>query len=143
MPPVCRIVLKTPVYTDSQMRGTEGKSDGLVFAISARSTVPMGFEYTIPPPEARITYSQSRSKLCHTGNTTTAFSPGFIIMRVRRSSSCAVKFLCISMTPLGSPVVPAVKIIVAISSSLPCASSCSTEPVCCARKVLPIAIISA
>ena len=53
-----------------------------------------------------------------------------------------IKFLCVSITPFGSPVVPEVKMIQARSSSVPFSSSCSTRPGFSSRYFSPLLTMS-
>ncbi len=61
-------------------------------------------------------YCMMRSKLCHTGRTASQMSPGLMSMTSGMQLTWWRKLWWESTTPLGVPVVPEVKMMVAVSS---------------------------
>src|SRR5262249_62215677 len=96
------------------MRGTKHTMVGRIsFRLGIAAS--MDSEYEMDTPAVIITYVTRRSNTCESGSTERYTSLELTLKASRFMRTLLMKFLCVRITPLGSPVVPDVYTILAQS----------------------------
>ena len=98
----------TPAKTFSKTRGTDGRMVGCVSARFATSLSTDSAKIISKPMPSHAALTTC-AKECASGRNSITESSGTIgAQRARRACASYAQFPCVSITPLGSPVVPEV-----------------------------------
>ena len=104
-PEPCPIAVFTPAWNFSKMRGTPAMNVGRI-ATRSSLIIAVPRENAVSQPIWIVHHSSSRPSTWASGRNRYCTSIVYDLHRADRAEMPAVRFSCVSTTPLGTPVVP-------------------------------------